>query len=187
MVLPKLNRLVEIYEQAQPIADANGFIGYIKPKLRQRFKPCFVKAVFDRTANGLGAVFIKFASHPWNGACNEDLEKSNLNFIISIDGFDGDGKIDENSVYTVEMFKYRDANKRYRRMAGKKFYNFEDARAYVDEYFSGINEDVTAVATGTASGATSAGVGGPERTEGNIAVKPYHAGLQRRFKKKVRK
>jgi len=179
MALEKLNRLIEIHEQARPLKNAHEFVEYLKPRLREKFKPCFLKTLFDRTAKGSGAVFIKFARLPWRGACNEALENSDLNFMICIDGFDGEGNFDEDSVYTVEMYKYRDDKKHVKKMANKKFCAFEDVRTYVERYFKCVQESL-----GTASGATGYADGGIERTQGDIAVKPYHAGIYRRFRKK---
>jgi len=181
-VLDKLNKLVEIHENAQPINGLEQLIYYLKNNLRAAFGKNFIKVVFDKTENGNGILFIKFSKYPWKEATNDQLANSDLNFIISVEGFDSEGRFDNSSEFTIEMCKFHNPSKTAKKLKRKKYYNLEDTGNYIKKYFK-VNEE--AIGTGTASGATSSSVGGVERTEGNIAVRPVRiGGVQRRISKK---
>jgi hypothetical protein len=135
-VLKRLDQLIDINESLQTFEEVEQFIKYIKTHLRQTLGRLFIKVVFDKTDNGNGIVFIKFSSLPWKGTSNEQLAFSDLNFIISIEGFDASGKLSDDSIFNVEMTNFHAPQKQIRRLPKRKMYNLNDVGEYVKRYFT---------------------------------------------------
>ena len=108
------------------------------------------------------------------------MKNSKINFIISISGFNPDGTCGEDNIYDVEMFNQKLCN-RVRQLKHKRCYELDEAKKHVIKYFEryshvfsedggGGGDGGGVFGAGTASGATSTGEGGEDRSEGDIAV-----------------
>ena len=182
-IVEKLNKYIDIRESVELVGDAHQLSDLLKSFLRRKFGDRFVKVLFDKTENS-GSVFVKYASHPWQSATNEDLMSAPFNFIISINGFNPDGSCDECSLFDVDMYQHKLSNG-VRKIRSKKFYTVEEVKKHVLSYFERhYNEFTEDVGAGTSSGAAGFGTGGVERTEGDIAVRPIRMGTEKRRKEK---
>lgn len=170
-VLEKLTNTLSDASGFQRVGSAYDFMDLVKTKFRPKLGNCFLKTHFDQNAED-GMVFLKFSIENHDGATNESLGNSKLNFIISIDGFTPDGNVcPYSNGHCVESLKFKDEYGFAKKLRRKKFNDIEMAKNYVFKYFENCVYNVKEeIGIGTASGADSTANAGPSNTHANIAV-----------------
>lgn len=135
-VLKKINKILKLQEEVQleTVHNLDDLICFLKT-IRKIVGNCFLKVEFDSTGNGTGVLFLKFSKCPWEKCNNQQLSNSELNFMITIDGFDDDGNVCEETCHEVCMYKLNDQTKKLKKLRTKEFFNMLDAGKYVKKYF----------------------------------------------------
>lgn len=193
--MESLDRYCKIFEHCGHCDNAEELVEYFK-EFGKRYSNSFFECSFDNDGKN-GVVVIKFAKTPLTeGITNQKLEESNINFIITVEGFNADGTLPKNREVVVDPIKFIDKNEKMRKMPVTGFFDLRATKDYLTKYFQRydhyLKEDGggAVAGAGTASGATSASVAGPSRTEGDIAVFPQRLGMgmtSRQWKKKSKK
>jgi hypothetical protein len=143
-VLDRLNKLITITENAQPITNANELVEHLKSVLAPKVGKNFFNVCFDKTENGTGTVFVKFAKHPMQEATNQKIQECPVNFIIAIEGFLDNGSVcQECGGFDVEMYRFQDKTNNLRKMRTQKLPSPMVVRDYVNKYFEKFSKHLT--------------------------------------------
>jgi 8-oxo-dGTP pyrophosphatase MutT (NUDIX family) len=145
-VLNLLNKKLSLLEEACPIKTAFELANRLKSSLSPRLGKNFFQTSFDKSDNGNGILFIRFAKHSMEEATNTKLQECPINFIISIEGFRDDGSIcDECGFMNVDMFRFQDKTNNLRKMRPQRLSNANMVKDYLCKYFekysSHLSED----------------------------------------------
>jgi hypothetical protein len=191
-ILEKLNETLDKMNQFEGLETANHFIDSLKKNFRQRLGGNFLKVDFDKSDNNNGVVFIRFAKAPYTEACNEKFKESPVNFIISVEGFDGEGGLCEDcGCFTVETLQYNDPDNRARKLKRRQLCDINMVEQYltkyVERYQDNLRDDYEECSenTGTSSGAGPTAGSGSDLTIGGGAPDNSHGGNIAVFKKKL--
>jgi hypothetical protein len=180
--LDKFNKKMTLLESFAPIKNVSEMVERITSSLTPKVGKQFFQTAFDKSENGNGILFIRFAKHPMAEATNQKISECPVSFIISVEGFRDDGTIcDECGSLNVEMLHFNDKTNKLRKMRPQRFSNPNMVHDYIGKYFEKysphlLGEDGAAAPAGGAAAPAPAS-GGPVSTsvEGgtttdNIAV-----------------
>lgn len=178
-VLDKINESIEAMQDFKALTNAHELVSALKGNIRKKLGDNFSKVYFDKTDANNGMVFVKFSKFPYmNEATNEKLQEAPVNFIISVEGFDGEGNVcQECGGLMVEMVRFKNVGEgKLRKLRVKQFSEINMVKDYVNKYFE-KNEGYLAETVGTTSGASGTAdatgemTGGKaSATQGDIAV-----------------
>jgi hypothetical protein len=192
-ILKKLNEALEKINNFESLETANHFIDRLKNNFRKRLGGNFLKVSFDKSDNNNGVVFIRFAKLPYTESCNDKLQESPINFIISVEGFDGDGGLCEDcGCFVVETLRYHDPDNKARKLKRRQLCDINMVEQYLSKYIETYQdvlkdeyEDVEENSVGTCSGAGSTIGSGDDLTVGGGVPDNSHEGNIAVFKKKL--
>jgi hypothetical protein len=187
-VLDKLNETLEKMNKFEGLETANHFIDSLKNNFRERLGGNFLKVDFDKSDNGNGIVFIRFSKAQYTEECNDALQNSPVNFIISVEGFDSDGGLCEDcGCFTVETLRYHDPDKQVRRLKRRQLCDINMVEQYLSKYVEKFQGELKSVHenTGTSSGAGPTAGSGSDLTIGGGVPDNSHGGNIAVFKKRL--